>query len=126
MTRSRIIGLAFLTLVGSVLSWAATGGRERLRGRRLERALERQRVNDTGNPEHSLSVGDRRRSYLLHRPTGHDGKTALPLVIVFHGGGGNAQSAVRMSQMDATADREQFLVAYPNGTGPYEGVLLTW
>lgn len=96
--------------------------RERLR----ERIAEKQRVNDTGNPEGSLDFGGRRRTYLLHLPKGDDGKTARPLVVVFHGGGGNAPNAVRMSGMDLKADRERFIVVYPNGTGPVEGAFLTW
>jgi polyhydroxybutyrate depolymerase len=96
--------------------------RERIR----ERIVEKQRVNDTGNPEASLVVGGRKRTYLMHLPKGDDGKTPLPLVVVFHGGGGNAQNAVRMTGMDEKADEERFIAVYPNGTGPTEGAFLTW
>ena len=126
MTRLPRAPLLLLIVFGAVLFSVAAQPSGPLRDRVSERALRRQRINDTGNAEHTIEVGGRRRSYLLHLPKAHDGKTALPLVVVFHGGGGNAQSAVRMSRMDATADRETFLVAYPNGTGPYEGALLTW
>jgi polyhydroxybutyrate depolymerase len=38
-----------------------------------------------------------------------------------------AQSAARMSGMNAKADQEKFLVAYPNGSGPFHReALLTW
>jgi polyhydroxybutyrate depolymerase len=47
-------------------------------------------------------------------------------VIVIHGGGGNAENAEKMSGMSAKADRESFLVAYPNGSGFFEDHLLTW
>ncbi|HXZ48485.1 MAG TPA: PHB depolymerase family esterase, partial [Usitatibacter sp.] len=40
--------------------------------------------------------------------------------------GGNAANAARMSGMDAEADREGFIAAYPNGTGPLRNILLTW
>jgi polyhydroxybutyrate depolymerase len=91
-----------------------------------ERIAEKQRVNDTGNVEGFLEIGGRKRTYLLHLPKGEEGKTPRPLVVVFHGGGGNAQNAVRMTGMDAKADQEKFIAVYPNGTGPTEGALLTW
>ena len=41
----------------------------------------------------------------------------LPVVINFHGGGGNAKTQKWYSRMDATADRMGFVVIYPNGSG---------
>ena len=120
--RGRQAGVALVCLAALTLLAAEGPVRQRLR----ERILRKQRANDTGNPEHSLPFGGRTRTYLLHRPKGDDGQTARPLVLVFHGGGGNAPNAVRMSGMDSKADAEGFFVAYPNGTGPVEGALLTW
>lgn len=78
-----------------------------------------------GDVERTLAVGGTTRSYLLHVPAGA-GAGPLALVVVFHGGGGNAQSAAHMSGMDAKADTEKFIVAYPNGSGRIAGALLTW
>ena len=64
------------------------------------------------------------RSYLLHVPD--SSATARPLVMVLHGGGGNARSAERMSGMSDIADRENFAVVYPNGSGRLRRALLTW
>lgn len=75
--------------------------------------------------EHSVTVGGAARTYRLHIPVGAP-PGALPLVVVFHGGGGNARNAARMSGMDAKADEAKFIVAYPNGSGPMAGGLLTW
>jgi polyhydroxybutyrate depolymerase len=91
-----------------------------------QRAAEQGAVNDSGEPEYSIRVGGQERTYLLHVPAGYDGRTALPLVIVFHGGGATAAGAARMSGMSPKADREKFLVAYPNGTGPQGTRFLTW
>ncbi len=82
-------------------------------------------VAQQADSEHSLNAGGAARTYLLHVPAGAP-SGPLPLVVVFHGGGGNAASAVHMSGMDAKADREKFIVAYPNGSGPIAGALLTW
>jgi polyhydroxybutyrate depolymerase len=50
----------------------------------------------------------------------------LPLVLVLHGGGGNAAVAEAMSGFTDKAKREGFIVAYPEGTGRLGRRLLTW
>jgi polyhydroxybutyrate depolymerase len=47
-------------------------------------------------------------------------------VLNFHGGGGNARAHQEYVRMDALADREHFLVVYPDGSGRMPGKLLTW
>jgi polyhydroxybutyrate depolymerase len=47
-------------------------------------------------------------------------------VLAFHGGGGNAESLERYSGLDRVADREGFVVLYPEGTGRMEDKLLTF
>jgi polyhydroxybutyrate depolymerase len=76
--------------------------------------------------EHSIRVGGLQRTYAVHLPNGREPAGPSALVVVFHGGGGNAANAARMTGMDAKADREGFIVAYPNGTGPRADILLTW
>jgi polyhydroxybutyrate depolymerase len=79
----------------------------------------------TGTESKTLEFGGRTRTYLVHRPKGYDGKTPLPLVLVLHGATQGAAGIERMSGMSAKADKENFLVAYPNGTGRF-GLLTTW
>jgi polyhydroxybutyrate depolymerase len=59
-------------------------------------------------------------------PAAVAGNRALPVVIAFHGGGGEAAGFKRYAGLDAVADREGALVVYPNGTGPLRRRLLTW
>jgi polyhydroxybutyrate depolymerase len=66
------------------------------------------------------------RTYILHVPASYDGSQAVPLVLDFHGGGGNANSQMRTSGFSALADTEGFIVAYPNGNGRLDDKLLTW
>ncbi len=40
-----------------------------------------------------------------------------PLVLVFHGGGGNSAQMERYSRFDGPAEREGFIVAYPESIG---------
>jgi polyhydroxybutyrate depolymerase len=55
------------------------------------------------------------RSYELHVPPSYDGSTPLPLVLSFHGFASTGLTQQESTQMDDLADREAFLVAYPNG-----------
>lgn len=64
--------------------------------------------------DHRIAVHE--RSYIVHVPPGA-GARPLPVVINLHGGGSNAESQQRYSQMDRVADREHFVVVYPDGTG---------
>jgi polyhydroxybutyrate depolymerase len=74
--------------------------------------------------DHSIDLpyGGIARSYIVHVPPG--AATPRPVVINFHGGGSNAESQQRYTQMDGVADREHFIVVYPNGTG--RGKFLVW
>lgn len=69
-----------------------------------------------------LTVDGIERSWILHLPPGHEvtiGKR-WPVVLVFHGGGGNARSIMMMSGMNNKADAAGFIAVYPNGTGRAE------
>jgi polyhydroxybutyrate depolymerase len=70
-----------------------------------------------GTEAFSIDVGGRHRTYLLHLPRGYDAKRKMPLVLVLHGATQSPESAEPMSGMSALADRENFLAAYPSGTG---------
>jgi polyhydroxybutyrate depolymerase len=55
------------------------------------------------------------RSYEAHLPPAYDGTTPLPLVLNFHGFTSNGLLHQTVTNMNATADREGFVVVYPNG-----------
>jgi polyhydroxybutyrate depolymerase len=61
----------------------------------------------------------------LYVPASLDSAGAA-LVVALHGGGGNAANLERTVGLNALAEREGFLVAYPNGSGRLDEVLLTW
>jgi polyhydroxybutyrate depolymerase len=63
----------------------------------------------------NLEVGGTKRSYLLHVPAGIQRGKPAPLVFSFHGRGGQGAGQERFIHFDAVADREGFLVAYPDG-----------
>lgn len=67
----------------------------------------------TGTSLHTIQSGGRERAYALHVPSKLPVERAVPLVLMFHGGGGTPDYAERDSGFSAVADRENFLVAYP-------------
>lgn len=79
-----------------------------------------------GETLHTLRHNGVERSYILYAPPGLDSSAPAPLVFILHGGGGNAENAIRMSEMNAVAEEHGFLVVYPNGSGRLEDSLFTW
>ncbi len=74
----------------------------------------------------TIESGGLTRTYFVHTPPSYDEKTPLALVMVLHGGGGNAENAEKMSGMSAEADNHNFLVVYPDGTGGFGDKFHTW
>ena len=89
-------------------------------------AAEQRPAPSTGSDaEIALTHSGRRRSYLVHVPA-RRGSAPLPVLLAFHGGGGNARGFQDYAGFDALADREGFIAVYPNGTGPLRSLLLTF
>jgi polyhydroxybutyrate depolymerase len=66
-----------------------------------------------GDHQGHLNVGGVDRTYILHIPESLPESAPVPLVLVFHGGGGHAATMPNFTHFDSLADREKFLVAYP-------------
>lgn len=89
-------------------------------------AQSRRRVA-TSRDRQTLEHGGLDRSWTLRVPARVGRSDApAPLVIVLHGGGGNAENAERMTGFTRKAEREGFIVAYPDGTARGRVPLLTW
>lgn len=97
---------------------AACGGRDAA-PRRGNALLE------PGDHEISLRHDGRERRAIVHVPPA-GAATPRPVVLAFHGGGGEAEGFQDYAGLDAVADREGFLVVYPFGSGPLPRRLLTW
>lgn len=75
----------------------------------------------------TLQFGGLERSYYVHLPPGYSPQESLPLMILLHGGGGNARQALENYPLSLVADRERFILVAPNGTGPLRReILRTW
>jgi polyhydroxybutyrate depolymerase len=79
-----------------------------------------------GDHERSLAIGGTTRTYIAHvSPRVREGRP-VPVLFAFHGGGGNASGFKAYAGFDALADREGFVVVYPDGSGRLGRRLLTW
>ena len=67
------------------------------------------------NVKRSLMIADVEREYIIHLPTSYSSEKKLPLVLIFHGGGGTAKQMQGYMGMDAIADKENFICVYPQG-----------
>lgn len=68
-----------------------------------------------GTLRHAIGVGGVNRTFLVHVPPARASKSPLPALIALHPFTGTGKSMERLSGFDAIADREGFIVAYPNG-----------
>jgi polyhydroxybutyrate depolymerase len=60
----------------------------------------------------------RTRLYRVHVPSQYDDARSYPVVLGFHGGGGDASGLMAMSRINEKADKEGFLAVYPEGIKP--------
>lgn len=81
-----------------------------------------------GDHRMTLQHGTQDRMYLLHVPKGYDPARPLPLLIALHGGGGSMDyMASDRYGLVAKAERENFIVVFPNGYSRLPGGrLATW
>ncbi len=79
----------------------------------------------SGSLQYAVTVSGHRRSVIVHIPVGYTGKRKLPLVLNLHGSESTASAQETFSGMDATADADHFIVAYPQALIP-DGTGYDW
>jgi polyhydroxybutyrate depolymerase len=127
MTRALPSGRRLLAAF-AVLSVALAGASSSLdaQGRLARRRAQR---TEARNGERLSFIHDgvsRSAVIRLPRDRARDG-APLPVVLVLHGGGGNADNAEQMTGFTRLVERERILVVYPEGTsGSARSPLLTW
>jgi polyhydroxybutyrate depolymerase len=73
----------------------------------------------------TTTVAGYRRTVIVHLPSGYTGSTKLALVLNMHGSGSTAAQQEALTGMDATANTDNFIVAYPQGLIP-DGTGYVW
>ncbi|MFO8110876.1 MAG: hypothetical protein R6T92_00050 [Desulfosalsimonadaceae bacterium] len=64
-----------------------------------------------------LTVGGDNRTYRLHIPEGYANEKPVPLVLALHGAFSSGRKMERFSGFSALADKEGFIMVYPDGIG---------
>ena len=72
-----------------------------------------------GSGEHirTITVGSLQRRYRVNVPKKYDAAHPTPVIVVFHGGGGNPASMVRLTGLNTKSEEAGFIVVYPYGSG---------
>lgn len=70
-----------------------------------------------GTTTQTISSGGRERTYLLHVPPGYDGRTRAPVVLMFHGLGGDPETVLAATGMAEKADEDGTVLVVPLGRG---------
>jgi polyhydroxybutyrate depolymerase len=78
-----------------------------------------------GSTTLTLSIGGHSRTVIVHVPSAYKGSTKVPFVLNMHGSGSTAKDQELFTGMDATANADGFIVAYPQGLIP-DGTGFDW
>jgi polyhydroxybutyrate depolymerase len=90
-------------------------------------ACAARRDSTASDQRHTLIHNGITRSYVVRAsPNLAQRNGRVPLVLVLHGGGGNAPNAEAMTGFTEKARKEGFVAVYPEGSGRFNGKLLTW
>ncbi|MGY5853142.1 MAG: PHB depolymerase family esterase [Candidatus Thorarchaeota archaeon] len=73
-----------------------------------------------------MFVDNRDRSFIVRVPSNYTEGSEYPLVIGIHGAGNNAKIFEDRSGFTEIADRENFIICYPNGNGRLAYSFLSW
>jgi polyhydroxybutyrate depolymerase len=70
-----------------------------------------------GDHVRTVTMGEQDRSYLVHVPPGYNAQQTMPVVLIFHGAGLDANQMVNYCGLNVKADQAGFIAVYPNGSG---------
>ena len=116
VTRGFLLGgLAALLVVGACGAAPSPGGAGRVLAATTTSRTGCGKAAPAGSTTLTLTVNSRRRTVIVHLPTGYQKSVATPLVLNLHGSGSTAAQQEALTGMDATADADGFIVAYPQG-----------
>ncbi|MCW2839644.1 MAG: hypothetical protein JWR55_1127 [Aeromicrobium sp.] len=75
------------------------------------------RTLPAGTTTQKITSGGHTRTYLLHVPPDYDGTTRTPVVLMFHGLGGDPETVVEATDMATRADADDTILVVPLGRG---------
>lgn len=75
------------------------------------------RTLPAGTTTQKITSGGHTRTYLLHVPPDYDGSTRTPVVVMFHGLGGDPETVVKATDLTTRADADDTILVVPLGRG---------
>jgi polyhydroxybutyrate depolymerase len=96
-----------LILMGAMLTWQGV----------LTSANAQAALKQPGDHDVVIIVGKLKRHFILHVPTSYRDSKAVPLVVMLHGHGGTGKAMSKVGWSEQ-ADKDTFLVAYPDAQRP--------
>ncbi|MHB8684047.1 MAG: CE1 family esterase [Dehalococcoidia bacterium] len=75
------------------------------------------RTRAAGDSNETIASGGLTRTYILHVPTGYQGTSPTPVVLLFHGFALSADFMRSYTKFSDVADAHQFILIIPNGSG---------
>jgi len=78
------------------------------------KSLSHGRRLSSGHHRFTLTADGLERTYIVHVPSNYDARTQFPLVVMLHGGGGTASTALWETGWVEKADKSGFIVVFPN------------
>lgn len=103
LRRQEIVGLVLLTFAMLLGSCASVGNEDE------------QTTQPRADADGLLQIDDLTRAYDLYVPSSYTKETPVPLVLAFHGSGGNGRAMEQLTGLNQLAEQENFIVVYPDG-----------
>lgn len=73
-------------------------------------------IKSGGEYDKTINVDGVDRHYLLHVPPNYDPSKPMPMILALHGMGGNSADFEKRTKLNETADKDGFIVVYPDST----------
>ncbi len=73
-------------------------------------------IESGGEYDKTIKVDGVDRHYLLHVPPNYDPNKPMPMILALHGMGGNSEDFEKRTKLNETADKDGFIVVYPDST----------
>jgi polyhydroxybutyrate depolymerase len=75
------------------------------------------KLMESGDRQGEIKVDNLRRNFLLHIPPLYESRQPTPLILAFHGRLGTGKKMEKLTHLSDLADKQGFIVVYPNGVG---------
>ena len=116
------VGVALLSVIMiNTFTCLSAYGQARLRQLLREPFAHKQTSQNAKTPsdlvQRFMQCSGTTRTYYLHIPAAIDSTNPLPLLLVFHGGGGTAVGMAGITRMTPLSDAKRFILVYPQGLG---------